>query len=51
MLIQCDGDVNAGVWGQGICCCGECEYIGGTRGSGIVSSADDVLEVSMMSGV
>ena len=26
-------------------------YIGGTRGSGIVSSADDVLEMSVVRGV
>ena len=29
----------------------ECEYIGGTRGSGIVSSADEVLEMSVVRGV
>ena len=28
-----------------------CEYIGGIRGSGIVSSADDVLEMSVVRGV
>ena len=28
-----------------------CEYMGGTRGSGFVSTADDVLEMSMVRGV
>ena len=28
-----------------------CEYTGGTRGSGIVSSAYDVLEMSVVCGV
>ena len=36
MLRECDGDGNAGV---GL------EYVGGTRDSGIVSSAADVLEM------
>ena len=27
-----------------------CEYMGGTRGSGVVSSTDDVLEMSVMCG-
>ena len=29
----------------------ECEYMGGTCGSGVVSSADDVLEMSVVRGV
>ena len=28
-----------------------CEYMDGTRGSGVVSSADDVLKMSMVRGV
>ena len=38
------GDGNAGV-------SQECDYIGGTRGSGVVSTDDDVLEMSMVRGV
>ena len=44
MLIECDG--NAGVWdGGGLAAVSAaCECMGGTRGSCIVSSADDMLE-------
>ena len=28
-----------------------CEYMGGTRGSGVVSSTDDMLEMSVVRGV
>ena len=31
--------------------CGCGEYIGGTRGSGVLSSACDVLEMSVVKGV
>ena len=41
-----DGGGNAGVWGRGMCGWGE--YMGGTRGSCFVSTADDVLEMSMV---
>ena len=46
----CEGDDNAGVWGQGMCGCSGCECMGGTRGSYVVSSADDVLEMRVVRG-
>ena len=50
MLRECAGDGNAGVGAGG--CVAEvlvwCEYKGGTRGSGVVSSVDDVLEMSVV---
>ena len=51
MLRECEGTrvMAMLVWGKGICGCGEC--MGGTRGSGVVSSADDVLEMSVVRGV
>ena len=48
MLRECEGDGNAGV-GDGagvVSVCAGCEYIG-TRGSGIMSTADDVLDISV----
>ena len=53
MLRECEGDGNAGV-GDGGCVGAGHEYVGGTRGSSIVSSAADVLGmnvVRMMKGV
>ena len=47
MLREFEGDGNAGV---GTAVCG-CEYMGGTRGSGVASSADDVLDISVVRGV
>ena len=48
-----DGDGNAGVGAGGgvVAVSAGCEYIGGTRGSGAVSTADDVLEMSVVRGV
>ena len=40
LLYECEVSI-AGVGG-----CGCSEYMGGTHGSGVVSSADDVLEMS-----
>ena len=41
------------VWGRGgvAAVTGGCEYMGGTRGSGIVSTDDDVIEMSVVRGV
>ena len=49
----CDGDGNAGVgYGGGVVAkIAACEYMGGTRGSGFVSTADDMLEMSEVRGV
>ena len=43
-LLGCEGDRNAGVVAVSA-------YMGGTRGSGVLSSAGDVLEMSVVSGV
>ena len=53
MLRNCDGDGNAGVGVGGgmVTVSAGCEYMDGTRGSGFVSTADDVLEMSVVSGV
>ena len=50
MLRECDGDGNAGVRAGGgvVMVSRECEYLGGTRGSGFVLTADDVLEMSVV---
>ena len=50
VLRGCKGDGNAGVedGGSVIAVSVGCEYMGGTHGSGTVSSADDVLEVSVV---
>ena len=47
-----DGD-NMLVWAGGgvVAVNAGCQYMGGTRGSGVVSSADDVLEMSGVRGV
>ena len=44
-----DGDVNAGVraGGCGVAVSGEGEHMGGTRGSGFGSTADNVIEMSV----
>ena len=42
------------VWGDGggvVAVSAGCVYMGGTRGSGVVSSADDVLDISVVCGV
>ena len=49
----CDGDGNAGVVAGGgvVAVSAGCEYIGGARGSGSVSTTVDVLEMSVVRGV
>ena len=50
MLLECDGDGNAGVWsGGGVVAVSACMI--GTRGSGVLSSTGDVLEMSVAIGV
>ena len=44
VLRGCAGDSNAGVVALSV-------YMGGTRGSGVLSSAGDVLEMSVVRGV
>ena len=44
ILRESEGDNNAGV-------VEECEYMGGTCGSGFVSTVDDILEMSVVRGV
>ena len=53
MLRECDGDDNAGVGDGGgvVATSAGLEYVGGTRGSGIVSSAADVLGMSVVRGM
>ena len=49
-LLRCEGDGNAGVgFGGGVVAVSA--YIGVTRGSGVLSSAGDVLEMSVVRGV
>ena len=50
VLRECEGDGNAGV-GSGGGVVAVSAYMGGTRGSGVLSSAGDVLEMSVMRGV
>ena len=49
-LRECEGDGNAGLGSVGGVVAVSA-YMGGTRGSGVLSSACDVLEISMMRGV
>ena len=49
-LLGCDGDGNAGVRSRGGVV-GVSAYMGGTHGSGILASAGDVLEMSVVRGV
>ena len=47
---MCEGDGNAGVRsGGGVVAMSA--YIGGTRGSGVLASAGDVLEMSVVRGI
>ena len=39
------------VWGDVVAVNSGCEYIGGTRGSDIVSSVDGMLEMSVVRGM
>ena len=49
-LLGCEGDGNAGVEsGGGVIVVSA--YMGGTRGSGVLASAGDVLEMSVVRGV
>ena len=50
IMRECGSDGNAGV-GDGGGVVAVHEYMGGTRSSGIVSSVDDVLEMSVMRGM
>ena len=49
-LLGCEDDGNTGV-GSGGGVVAMCAYMGGTRGSGVLSSAGDVLEMSVVRGV
>ena len=49
-MLGCDGDGNAGV-GSGGCVFAVSAYVGGTRGSGVLASAGDVLEMSVVRAV
>ena len=46
-----DGNTGVGVGGAVVCGEFRLEYMGGTRGSGFVSTANDVLEMSVVRGV
>ena len=49
-LLVCEGDLSAGVvFGRGVVAVSA--YMGGTRGSGVLASAGDVLEISVVRGV
>ena len=49
-LLGCEGDGSAGVgFGGGVVAVSA--YMGGTRGSGVLASAGDVLEISMVRSV
>ena len=51
MLRECEGDINAGVGdGRGVVVV-SAGNVGGTRGSSIVSSAADVLGMSVVRGM
>ena len=47
---MCEGDGSAGV-GFGVGVVAVSAYMGGTRGSGVLASAGDVLEISVVRGV
>ena len=49
-LLGCEGDGNAGV-GSGGCVVAVSACMGGTRGSGVLSSTGDVFEMSVLRGV
>ena len=50
LLRGCEGDGNAGVgFGGGVVAVSA--YIGGIRGSGVLASAGDMLEISVVRGV
>ena len=49
-LLGCEGDGNAGVGFRGWVVAVSA-HMGGTRGSGVLSSAGDVLEMSVLRGI
>ena len=49
-MLGCEGDGNAGV-GSGGGVVATSAYMGGTRGSGVLSSTGDVLEMSVVRGI
>ena len=49
-LLGCEGDGTAGVWSVGGVVVVSA-YMGGTHGSGVLSSAGNVLEMSVVRGV
>ena len=49
-MLGCEGDGDAGVGFRGGVIAVSA-YMGGTRGSGVLSSAGDVLEISVVRGV
>ena len=49
-LLGCEGGGNAGM-GSGGGVVAVSAYMGGTRGSGVLASAGDVLEMSVVKGV
>ena len=49
-LLECEGDGNAGV-GSGGGVVAVSAYMGGTRGSGVLASAGEVLEICVVRGV
>ena len=50
MCVWCEGVGHAGVGGVAVVSAGH-QCVGGTHGSGIVSSAADVLEMSVLRGM
>ena len=49
-MLGCEGDSNAGVgFGEGVVAVSA--YMGDTRGSGVLSRAGDILEMSVVRGV
>ena len=52
MITECEGDGDAGLGAGGgvVAVSAGCEYMGGTRGSGVVSSTNDVPELSVVRG-
>ena len=53
MLRECEGDNNAGAGAGGgvVAVSAGCNYMDGTRGSGVVSRADDVIVMSVVRDV
>ena len=49
-LIGCEGDGNAGVGSEGGVVAVSA-YMGGTRGSGVLASAGDMLDMNVVRGV